>query len=81
MKNSHLAPEEVGVKVPRSYKKKVFEAGFEHGIKGGNLDQIKYFKLSFREGFRAAKLYLRALRKQQGVVNFPMQGRFKFKVS
>lgn len=79
MKHSHLTPQEVGLKVSRSLKKQVFEAGFEHAMKGGQLDHVEYFRLSFREGFRAAKLYLRALRKRQGVVNFPMQGRFKFK--
>jgi hypothetical protein len=57
-----------------------YQAGFTHAMRGGQLDKIEYFRLSFREGFRAAKLQMRALRRKQGIVDFPLQGRMKVKV-
>ena len=79
MKHCYPTPRDVGIDAPRRLIKERFDAGFEHGLKGGQLDRVEYFKLSFREGFRAAKLYLRDLRRQRGVVNFPLQGRFKIR--
>jgi hypothetical protein len=54
-----------------------FSAGFDHGLKGGQLDHIEYFRRSFRLGFRAAKLYLREVRRQQGVLQFPARYRLR----
>ena len=56
-----------------------YQAGFAHAMRGGQLDKIEYFKLSFREGFRAAKLQMRAMRRKQGIIDFPLQGRMKVK--
>lgn len=69
----------VTVAVPPSLMKERYQAGFAHGLCGGQLDKIEYFKLSFREGFRAAKLHLRHLRRRQGVIDFPLQGKLKVK--
>ena len=80
MKKALVIPREVGVSIPRTLRKEAFEAGFEHGLRGGRLNHVEYFKLSFREGFRAAKLYLRKLRRERGIIDFPLQGRVKFKV-
>ena len=52
-----------------------FNAGFDHALRGGKLNRIEYLRLSFRIGFRAAKLYLRTLRRRQNVVEMPL--RFK----
>lgn len=79
MKYSYPKPEDVGVTVPAHLKQERFCAGFEHAMKGGQLNKVEYFRLSFREGFRAAKLYLRALRRRQGILDFPIQGRIKFR--
>ena len=70
---------EVSVVAPPSLQRDRYEAGFAHAMTGGKLDRIEYFKLSFREGFRAAKLHLRALRRRQGIIDFPMQGKLKIK--
>jgi len=57
-----------------------YQAGYEHAIKGLQLCRREHLRLSFREGYRAGKLYLRELRRQHGVLNFPMQGRICFRV-
>jgi hypothetical protein len=38
-------------------------------------------RLSFREGYRAAKLYLRALRRSRGILEFPARWRVRMKVA
>lgn len=70
-------PAEVGIKIPRYLLSDRFCAGFDHGLKGGQLDNVEYFRRSFRLGFRAAKLYLREARRAQGVLQFPARYRFK----
>ncbi len=74
----HLASELAVVTQP-TLRKDRYEAGFTHALQGGQLDRIEYFKLSFREGFRAAKLYMRTMRRKQGIVEFPLRGRLKVK--
>jgi hypothetical protein len=64
-------PRDIGVVIPPHLRPERFCAGFEHGLKGGQLDHIEYFRLSFRLGFRTAKLYLRELRRRQGVIELP----------
>jgi len=73
-------PMEVGLTVPKSFNKELFEAGFQHGLVSNRLDKIEQFKASFREGFRAAKLYLRAYYKDNNISVIPMKARMKFKV-
>lgn len=73
-------PQDVGIRIPYHMQPQRFCAGFEHGLKGLQLDRAEYLQLSFREGFRAAKLYLRAVRRRQGVTSFPRQGRIRFRV-
>ncbi len=79
MQYHYPTPREAGVRIPAHLRKERFCAGFLHGLRGGQLDDVKYFRLSFREGFRAAKLYLREIRRQRGILNFPIQGRFRFR--
>lgn len=65
--------------VPPFLRKDRYAAGFAHALHGGQLDKVEYFKLSFREGFRAAKLQMRDMRRKQGIIDFPLQGRMKVK--
>ena len=50
-------------------------------MQGGQLNRVEYLRLSFREGYRAGKLYLRDLRRAQGIVNFPLQGKMRFRAT
>ncbi len=74
-------PQEIGIPIPRTLIKERFRSGFRHALKGGQLNRVEYFRLSFREGFRAGKLYLRELRRSQGIVNFPLQGKMRFRTT
>ncbi len=64
-------PQEAGVRIPPHLMEERFCAGFRHGLKGGQLNRVEYLRLSFREGFRAAKLYLREVRRSRGILEFP----------
>ncbi len=70
------APQELGFRIPAHLRPERFSQGFIHALKGGQLNQVAYFKLSFREGYRLGKLYLRQLRREQGVIGFPMKAQF-----
>lgn len=70
----------LAVAVPPSLIKDRYQAGFAHAMRGGQLDDIDYFRLSFREGFRAAKLQLRELRRRRGIIDFPMKARLRVTV-
>lgn len=71
--------QDAGVKIPPDLTEDRFCAGFEHALKGGQLSSAECFRRSFRLGYRAAKLYLRQLHKQQGILSFPIQGRLKIR--
>lgn len=68
-------PRDIGLKIPPDIRKNRFNAGFEHALKGGHLTEVEYFRRSFRLGFRAAKLYLRQVRRQRGILDFPLRAR------
>ena len=72
-------PKDAGLKIPPDLREDRFCAGFEHALKGGQLSSAECFRRSFRLGYRAAKLYLRELHKQQGILSFPIQGRLKIR--
>jgi hypothetical protein len=74
-------PDDVGIRIPPSLIKERFYAGFRHGLMGGQLDQIDFMKQSFREGFRAARRYLRALRRSRGILEFPARWRVRMKAA
>ena len=65
MDNCYPSPQEAGVRIPFNLKEDRFCAGFRHGLSGGQLNHVEYMRLSFRTGFRDAKLYLRELRRSQ----------------
>ena len=73
-------PYELGINWGRRFRQDRYQAGFDHALKGGRLDQVDYLRLSFRAGFRAAKLYARELRRRHGVLDFPMRSKFKLTV-
>ena len=73
-------PKEVGVTVPGAVNEELYQQGWEHGLVSNQLTKREHLKASFREGFRAAKLYLKALRSQRGLTVLPMKARIKFKL-
>lgn len=80
MQYHYPTPDDVGIAVPTHLMPDRFCAGFRHALRGGQLCQAPHLRRSFREGFRAAKLYLRWLRRSQGILEFPMRGRFSTRV-
>ena len=73
MKPHYPTPQELGIRIPGHLREERFKRGFAHALKGGQLNRVDYFRLSFREGYRAAKLHLRDVRRQQGILTFPMK--------
>lgn len=63
---------EVGVHAPTHLDRELFEQGFSRGMQSSTLT---IFKASYRAGFRAAKLKLRELRRQRGIIDFPMRAK------
>jgi hypothetical protein len=79
MNDAHPTPHELGIPIPPHLIPERFCQGFAHGIKGGHLDNVEYFRRSFRLGFRSSKLYLRRLRRSRGIVEFPMRVRIRLR--
>lgn len=80
MAYQYPTPYDLGMRIPNSLRPKRFCAGFKHGLQGGKLNHIEFFRRSFRLGFRCAMLYLRQLHRQQGIIEFPFRGRIRFRV-
>jgi len=80
MGGSYPSPQEAGIKIPPHVKEDRFCTGFRHGLQGGQLDKVEYMRLSFREGFRASRLYLRELRRSRGILEFPARWRVRMRV-
>lgn len=76
-KLTKVTPTEITINRPKKFNPELYKAGYEHGINGRQLCKIEHFKASFRYGFRAAKLELKEIRRQQGILTFPVQGRVK----
>jgi hypothetical protein len=70
-------PNEVGIKVPASLIETRFRHGFEHALRGRQITHVEHLRLSFREGYRAGKLYLRRVRRAQGIVEFPLKAHMR----
>jgi hypothetical protein len=73
------SPAETGIRVPPHLMTDRFTSGFEHALRGGQLDQVDYFRRSFRLGFRAAKLYAREQRRQRGLLQLPVRYRARLR--
>lgn len=80
MSYSYPTPWELGIKIPPHLREDCFNLGFEHALKGGQLTEVKHLRLSFRMGFRAAKLYLRQVRRERGIIDFPMRAKVRIRV-
>lgn len=81
MKYYYPTPSEVGITIPGHLREERFNNGFLHALKGLHLREREHLRLSFREGYRAGKLYLTYLRKQRGILEFPMKAKVKFKAA
>lgn len=81
MSYTYPTPRELGIKLPADIHEDRFNAGFAHALKGGKLDKVEYFRRSFGLGFRTAKLYLRELRRRQGIAELPVHTKFRLKVT
>lgn len=57
-----------------------FRKGFSHALHGRQLTRSEHLKLSFREGYRAGKLFLRALRKEMNIIEFPFKAKVTMRV-
>mgnify|MGYP001548548969 CR=1 FL=1 len=81
MEQVYPNPQDVGIRIPPNLQQERYCAGFRHGLKGGQLNKVEYMKQSFREGFRASKLYLRELRRSRGILDFPARWRLRMRVA
>ena len=79
MRYTYPKPEDIGISIPGHLIKPRFNAGFLHALKGRQLTKVDHLRLSFREGYRAGKFYLRDLRRSQGIYTFPVEGRIGIK--
>ena len=79
MDKVYPTPQEAGIRIPPNLQQDRFCAGFRHALGGGQLDRVEYMKQSFRMGFRAARLYLRDLRRSRGIIDFPARWRLRMK--
>lgn len=80
MTRAYPEPQDVGAVIPAHLVQDPFRRGFHHAIRGRQTTEVEQPRLSFREGFRAGRLYLRELRRRRGIVSFPLQGRVRFKL-
>ena len=81
MAHYYPTPQQLGIKIPPHLRENRYNNGFLHALKGKHLTEVEHLRLSFREGYRMGKLYLRALRKQMGIIDFPMKAKVKFKAA
>lgn len=83
MKAAHATyiptPEDVGLRIPRHLMEERFREGFHHALTGGQINRVEQLRLSFREGFRAGKLYLKEVRRSRGIVEFPLMGKIRMR--
>ena len=70
-------PHDIGLSIPPDLIPSRYCDGFAYALKGGQLRRAEHLRRSFRSGFRAAKLFLRFYRRQQGIIEFPVRWRFR----
>lgn len=80
MKHSYPQPEDVGINIPMFLMKGRFRHGFSHALHGKQLTRREHLRLSFREGYRAGKLFLTELRKQNNIIEFPFKAKVAMRV-
>ena len=52
-------PADIGLRIPAHLIADRFCSGFHHALSGGQINKVEQLRLSFREGFRAGKLYMK----------------------
>ena len=72
-------PDDIGLRVPAHLMADRFCCGFHHALTGGQINKVEQLRLSFREGYRAGKLYLKELRRREGIVAFPLVGKMQMR--
>lgn len=72
-------PWDIGIAIPAHLRKDRYCAGFKHALRGGQLDDVEYFRCSFRLGFRAAKIILREIRRHKGILAYSSRYKLKLK--
>ena len=78
--STHIpTPADVGLRIPAHLVAERFCCGFHHALTGGQLDKVEQLRLSFRQGYRAGKLYLKEMRRRQGIVAFPLMGKMRLR--
>ncbi len=84
MKAAHATciptPADIGLRIPPHLMTERFCHGFHHALTGGQINRVEQLRLSFREGYRAGKLYLKELRRSRGIVEFPLVGKIRMRV-
>jgi hypothetical protein len=78
---NYPTPKDVGIEIPSQLIEQRFNAGFLHALQGKQLSSAKHFRRSFRYGYREGKLYLREVRRAQGIIEFPFKAKMKFKAA
>ncbi len=81
MKYHYPTPQELGMKIPIQLISELFCKGFEHALKGYKITETKQLRASYRAGYRAGKLYLKEIRRQQGILEFPLVGKITIKAA
>ena len=72
-------PADIGLRIPTHLKADRLCRGFHHALSGGQINKVEQLRLSFREGYRAGKLYLKELRRRKGIVAFPVMGKMRMR--
>ena len=73
-------PHDIGLRIPPHLMAERFSRGFHHALTGGQITNVEQLRLSFLEGYRAGKLYLKEVRRRRGIVEFPVTGRIRTRV-
>ena len=72
-------PHDIGLRIPPHLMADRFCCGFHHALTGGQITTVEQLRLSFLEGYRAGKLYLKELRRQRGIIEFPLMGKIRMR--
>lgn len=74
---AYPTPAQADIRIPPYVKEREFLLGFEWALQGGQITRLEQLRMSYRMGFRAWKLLLNEIRREQGVIPFPMRARMK----
>lgn len=80
MVSQYPDPQQLGIRIPTHLKEERFCSGFRHALDGGQLNKREFLRLSFREGYRVGKLYLREVRRKMGIIEFPMKAKVRMRI-